>query len=242
MAEYEHPLEEKDIPDFNKKIKTIKGLRLDIESAMNGKTWLLLPHGFRNWECGKTYPLPTRRSQLQKLAAITVPTYERKRDCGCIYIRRAITKWKDCQRRTNSAILDAGLRAESIARKDQNLTAYVKEQRSRIKEHINNVKEDCVKAVASLNDLFAIGRKGIEGQMNAHVNDEPWKGEKIDARAFRECFRIVTTAVKGLGLPSDQKGPAADAVVNEVAAAIRATQETQALAPTAEDISTETEH
>ena len=78
-------------------------------------------------------------------------------------------------------------------------------------------------------DLFSLGREGLELQMRAYLDNKEVNGEIIKARAFRECFRIVTAAVKGLGLPSDQKRPATDAIYEEVAAALEATQETVAL-------------
>ena len=65
------------------------------------------------------------------------------------------------------------------------------------------------------------------------------KGEAVNGSAFRQCFRMVTQAVKGLGMPSDQKKPAEQAIVEEVAAALKATRETVALAPGSDE---ETEH
>ena len=52
-----------------------------------------------------------------------------------------------------------------------------------------------VNAIANLNDLFALGRRGIDGQMQAHLAGETWMGEEINARAFRELFRMVITGV-----------------------------------------------
>ena len=66
--------------------------------------------------------------------------------------------------------------------------------------------------------------------MRAYNDGEEIHGEKIDASGFRECFRIVTQAVKGLGLPSDQKKPAQQAILEQAAAAIKSTQETVSLA------------
>jgi len=102
---------------------TIKSLRLDLESARAGKTWKLLPEGFRDHSCGTTYPLPSRRVELQKLASIFLPHNSNKPDCGCVYIRRAIKKWKKQQERATSVLLDVGRRQDQIARSHNNYDA-----------------------------------------------------------------------------------------------------------------------
>ena len=82
--------------------RTIASLRLDLEEAQKGRTWLLLPQGFRDQQFGKTYPLPSRRLELQKLVAIYIP--KNKKDSGCLYLRRALDKWKKQQARATSAV------------------------------------------------------------------------------------------------------------------------------------------
>jgi len=210
---------------------TIKSLRLDLDAARDGKTWLLLPDGWRDQASGKTYPLPSRRLELQKLASIFVPHHRDKRDCGCLYINRAIKKWKKAQGNVNSAVLDVGKRSHSIARSQHNYNALIKDLKKDAREAVNEVRAEAAKAVANLTDLFSLGRQGLEGQMKAHLDGAEWKGEEINARAFRECFRMVVTAVKNLGLPSDQKQSAESVVVEELAAALKSTQEIVAMAP-----------
>ena len=216
---------------------TIKSLRLDLEAAKQGKTWELLPAGFRDQHSGSTYPLPSRRLELQKLASIYIPP--NKKDCGCVYIRRAIKKWKERQGRATSALHDMGRRANAIQRSQYNYTQVISKFREEARKAVDDVRLEAEQAIASLNDLFSLGREGIDKQMRAHLAGEKWQGEKINARAFRECFRIVTQAVKGLGLPSDQKETAAEAIMEEVAASLRATREAIAFAPGTEP---ETEH
>ena len=91
--------------------------------------------------------------------------------------------------------------------------------------------------MAGLNDLFALGREGIERQMKAYLAGAEYQGEKIDGEAFRSCFRMVTQAVKGLGLPSDQRDKARDAVMEEVAKSVEATR--SAISGETEDVETE---
>ena len=94
-------------------------LRLDLDSAIAGKTWLLLPEGFRDEASGDSYPLPRRTEDLQRLAVIPFPP--RKKDAGCHYIRRAIKLWRARQTKKNSAMLDMGTRSETIKREQDSL-------------------------------------------------------------------------------------------------------------------------
>lgn len=216
---------------------TIKSLRLDLEAARAGKTWQILPEGFRDRTDGSTYPLPSRRLELQKLASIEIPPH--RQDCGYFYIRRAIKEWKERQGRAASAIHDVGCRANAIQRSQWRYNQEIKKHKEEARKAVNEVRQEAAQAIASLNDLFSLGRKGIDGQMRAYLAGEEYQGERITGAAFRQCFKMVTQAVKGLGLPSDQKAPAADAIFEEYAASLRDTQETLALAPGTDD---ETEH
>ena len=226
-------------PRKRKYIKhSIKSLRLDLEAAEAGKTWLLLPEGFRAQECGKTYPLPSSRVELQRLVAIYIPSS--KADSGCLYLKRAINEWKKRQRNRQSAIYDVGMRREKIARAQVKFTQETNRLMEQAKQAVEGVRKEAQEASASLKDLFHLSRKGLEGQMKAHLEGKEWQGEKISAKAFRDCFSMVTSAVKGLGIPSDQKVAAAEAIMEEYAAAIKATQSTLDLGPGNDD--SETEH
>ena len=208
---------------------TIESLRLDVPAAMEGKTWILLPEGFRSRECGKTYPLPTRIEQLQKIVAI--PIAGSNLDSGDIYIQRAIDNLRARLKRRHSQLLDLNLRSTKIDEAHHNFRRDIKLIRERAHAEVERIKLETDKAVASLKDLFALGRQGLEGQMKAHLEDGEWQGEKISAHAFRECFRLVSQAVKGLGIPSDQKTKAREAVLEEAAAALKDTQEALSMAP-----------
>jgi hypothetical protein len=237
---------------------TIKSLRLNLKAAHEGKTWLLLPQGFRDQQSGLDYPLPARRNELQKLVAIPIPPHIDKRDCGCMYLRRALKKFKAQEFSNISALSDLGRRREQIKSSHRNYNTRVRELRQEMRKAVDQVKEEAQVAIASLNDLFALGRKGIDGQMRAHLESRKWphhakckvrkchddcQGEHIDSAAFRQCFRMVTQAVKGLGLPTDQRAEATDAIVEEYAASLKATQEALAMAPSdTKDGKEETEH
>jgi hypothetical protein len=208
---------------------TIASLRLDVEAAREGRTWLLLPEGFRDQAAGHEYPLPGRRDELQILSSVYFPS--EKTDAGCIYLRRVVAKLKRKDRNRQSAVLDYEAKANQIRKNTSILKKTIHEAAQEAKQVVEEVRKEAALAIASLNDLFELGRKGIEAQMKAHLEHKELHGEEIDARAFRECFRMVTQAVKGLGLPSDQRRSAEEAVQKEVAESLRATQEALELAP-----------
>jgi hypothetical protein len=215
---------------------TCKSLRLDLDAAMCGKTWLLLPEGHRDQQFGHVYQLPTRRSELQKLVSIPIPMY--KRDAGTIYLRRALTSWKSrmavkpVQKKLTEEMQRRLAQAQNSKEAFQwRLTEYANDARLLVAQ----VHQEAEKAIASLTDLFALGREGLAGQMRAHLDGAEWQGERINASAFRNCFRMVTQAVKGLGLPSDQRVRAQAVIMEEAAEAIKATQDAVALAPGSPD-------
>jgi len=225
-------------------IRTIKSLNLDMKSALAGETWKLLPDGHRRTTQAQQYPLPTRKDELFKLSMIPIPDIPAERDSGHIYAKRAAAEWKKRQWKTQSAVVDVGRRKHAIKELHNRYKRDLKELRAEANEAVNDVRLAAAREIANLNDLFALGREGIDKQMRAHLDDRELNGEKITARAFRECFRIVTQAVKGLGLPSEQRSKAADAVIEELAASLKSTQETVALAPAASinNDNEETEH
>ncbi len=206
---------------------SIESLRLDVDSAMAGKTWLLLPSAFR--ASGKSYPLPSKRIELQLLSTIPIPAY--KKDDGVLYIKRAIGRWKLRQTQSvrNEVHIQSGIfRAEQSADK---LILRTKELRQQAKQAVDEVREEAQKASASLGDLFSLIRKGLNGMIKAHIAGEEWHGSMVTKREFLTASAVVIGAVKGLGIPSGQGKVAKDVIQEQVAAAIREMQETLALAP-----------
>ena len=224
---------------FGKVAHSIKSLRLDVESATEGQTWLLLPEGFRAQECGSTYPLPTSRPELQILSLIPVPNGY-KLDSGSVYLRRAQKEYRRRAARRRSAALDASSCAHKVIEASKKLDRQVEEFKSDAAAAVESVKKAAEEGIASLNDLFSLGKKGLEAQMRAHLGDQELNGEKINAKAFRECFQMVTQAVKGLGIPSDDRQKATEVVENEAAQAIKGMQDALSMAPGSQN--PETEH
>ena len=207
--------------------RTIKSLRLNVEEAEKGRTWLLLPEGFRDQESGQNYPLPNKLHDLTKMASLYIPPD--KKDSGCIYLRRCAKRHKQRvgeRQRTIYRIERAEHETKEAAKKHQRTLV---ELERRAEQAVSEVEAKAGEAIASLNDLFTLGRKGLHGMMKAHLAGEKWQDEKIRAGAFRQCFRMVAQTVKGLGLPSDQKDKARDAILDEAAASLRATHEALAM-------------
>lgn len=212
---------------------TIANLRLNIEEAEAGRSWNLLPEGFRTVNAAKAYPLPTGAGQLQRL--VNVPFDPGKTDSGVIYLGRAARRWRALRQRKISTVIDTDRSLQEVQVTHAELKNTIKGLEDEARAAVNQVKVEADRQIANLTDLFSLGRKGIEGQMRAHLDGKTWKEETISARDFRECFRMVSQAVKGLGLPSEQRDKAREAVMEEAAAAAQSTFEALALAPGGKD-------
>lgn len=215
---------------------TCESLRLDLQVAMSGETWKILPLGFRGQDAAKTYPLPTKRGELQKIVAVPLP--KGRRDNGCIYITRAIDALRKSLSRRQAAVYDVSKLSDQVQAKSAAMTQAIQKARATIQVEVNRVRDEAQESVSGLRSLFAMGREGMERMMRAHLNNEPVNadengegGEMIDAKAFRECFRMVYQAVHGLGIPTGQEKSAKGAILQEAAEAIRDTQDALSLAP-----------
>ena len=210
---------------------TIESLKLDVASAVAGQTWKLIPSDYRTYEHVASYPLPSRGREIEIVARIEFPV--EKRNCGVTYIRRCRAELERRGSKRLADIASTEVRRQKLLRRVANSShefrKKAREADRTIREAVEGVRDVAAREVATLSDLFSLGRKGIRDQMEAHLNGKKLKGEKISASAFRDCFKIVTAAVKGLGLPSDQRKPATEAVMEEVAASLRDTQEAIAL-------------
>jgi len=199
------------------KCYTIDNLRLDPQKAIDGKTWLLLPDGFRDAASGKHYPMPTQLGELRIIASI--PIKMAKKDSGTAYIRRCETEWKRRQSRRTSAVLDT----------EQKLEQFINNAKSEVKNAVDEVREEAQRASASMTDLFSLGRRGIKEQMEAYLADVELHGEKINHAGFRQAFQMAAQVVKSLGLPDVEKKNAREAILEQAAEAIRGTQEAASL-------------
>jgi len=214
-----------------RRLNTCVSLELDLTAAEAGQPERLLPRRYRDIELGKTYPLPSRISELRKLVIIPVPPF--RKDAGSEYMRRAAARYKELLSRKQSALLDIGARAEQARLAQKSFDKSLESMQAEAKSAVDGVRTEINRAIASLSDLFRLGREGLEGQMKAHLANEPWKGEVIDADAFRQCFRMVSQTVKALGVPTEQSDKAKEAIIEEAAKALQETREALAMSPNA---------
>lgn len=203
---------------------TIKSLGLNVEAAEAGKTWLLLPERFRYDNFGPTYPLPGKPAELRRLACIPVPPG--KTDSGCIYLRRCFNLWRQKAAKKGSLLNDLGRTAEKLQKDRKRVELEMEKLKQAAESAVEDVKARAAESVATLTDLFALGRKGLREQMESYLAGKELRGEEISHAAFRDCFRMVTQAVKGLGLPDGERKNAAESIVEQAAAALRATRAT----------------
>lgn len=220
--------------DF-KSERTIVSLNLGYEDAMNGKVWALLPPGFRYTVAAENYPVPNKFSDLMKLSAI--PIAPNLRSPGVIYLKRCRKACTEFSKRRQSALLDLSNRRANAKTAYDNYRHDMLELREKMKQEKNKVRQVAEECIASLNDLFKLGRKGLDGMMRAHLEQKTWQGEPVTGAAFRDCFKMVSAAVKGLGAATeDQKESAREAVLEEVAKSMEDTQAALSMAPGSEKI------
>lgn len=206
---------------------TIENLKLNLEEARKGRTWLLLPEEYRDHRLAAEYPIPAWLNELQIVA--TLPIRPRVRDAGTIYVRRCIREWKQRLQARAGSVITIERAEHGVLELEKRFEERLQMLESKSEGIVKRFQEHTDRAIASLDELFRLGREGIEGQMRAHLAGETWKDEQITARAFRECFRMVSQTVKGLGLPSEQQEKAREVVIAEAAASLRATQEAVAM-------------
>lgn len=209
---------------------TIESLKLNVKDACNGKPWLILPQEYRTKPLARAYPLPSKVEEIQLIAAIPLVS---RMDCGAVYIRRAISELNRRIKQSKFASERADRKVDAVEQQAVELKGEFEGRLARLEAEaqavVQRLQDRADLAIASLDELFRLGREGIEGQMRSHLAGEKWMGEDITGRAFRECFRMVTQTIKGLGLPTGEEQPARKAIIEEAAASLRATQEAVAM-------------
>ena len=222
--------------------RTISGLQLNIGEAEAGRVWLLLPEVSRTGVAARSYPLPDSRDEIDRLAAVAIPAAStnspRGERAARVYLCRARKAANMMTTRRQRKILRSARIEASMCETNSRFKAAIRESKQEVAKAIEEVRAQAQEAIASLNDLFALGRKGLDAQMRAHMEGREWQGERIDADAFRQCFRMVSIAVKGLGLPSEQRQSATKAVMDQLAESIKTTQDAVASGPGEEDETT----
>ena len=212
---------------------------MNVSEAESGKIWLLLPDTCRTTQMALKYPLPESVEELTRVARLPMPTATpnspRGERASRVYLCRARKAVGMVLNRRERGILSTKRIQASMCETNSRFKAEIREFRQEAAKAVEEVREQAQEAIASLNDLFALGRKGLDGQMRAHMEGREWQGEPITAQAFRQCFRMVSMAVKGLGLPSEQRQSATKTVMDQIAESLKATQDAVAAGPGDED-------
>ena len=212
---------------------TIKSLRLDLKEVEQGRPWNLLPIGFHGVGVGKSYPLPSSLQELEKLAYL--PAFPGKLNSGSVYLRRAKNEYKRRLTRKSSLANEVSSHAEKVKRVQENFIAKSEFLRGQMHEARDSVRIEAEKIkaemAASVSDLYETAKGELGKQLEAAKLGNDYHGEKITAKAVRECYRLILQTVKGLGLPSTDDDEARDTVEKELADAIRGIQETVSIAP-----------
>lgn len=215
--------------DYTQNLRTIKSLRLDIQSAREGKTWLLLPEGYRQAPAGKDYPLPSFMSDIQTLAQIPIPKL--KRDQGVVYLRRINKEFTKRLAHRQSALLGIARKETQVNRQAKKFQQKVRHFGIEMKKTLNGLKEEAEKAKVTLNEVLDLAKVTVKGQLEAHLAKQKWQGEEITAAAARDLAKIAINAVKGLGVPSEARDQATEAMFEEFAEALKDSQEVISMAP-----------
>lgn len=208
---------------------TIKSLKLNMEAAMRGETWNLLPDCVAGMSKARQYPLPSSKDDLQRVATIVIP--ENKMDSGVLYIKRCRDAYKKKELKNASAVNDIAYRKHKVEEAEKRFDKRLRKLELEAKMAVQVVRDRAMEASASLKDLFALKKRGLRGMMEAHIEGKQWQGERVSQSIFLNCCGKVAQALKAFGLPSDPRDKTQEAVFEELASALRDTQEAVELAP-----------
>jgi hypothetical protein len=197
----------------NKPGHTLASLGLDLTAHERGRPLFLLPVGKRDWDSANVYPLPGPFSEVYKLAMIPV---RRGGKAHNVYLRRARAEYK-----RRCSLKDPGILEDKALEADSHLLS-IKNTRKEIREEVDRVKAEAVKAAATLTDLYSLIRAGSGMILGGFVNNTPVNGEAIDAPTFIHATgKILGHIAKLGGVSEDDKAEAEAAVFEQAVAATR---------------------
>lgn len=207
------------------KLITAKDLGLDIDAAERGAWGRFLPRGY--YHHGKTYPLPTSRTDLFRIAQIEFHT------CANVppkqYVKRCKTRYKLYISKRSSMSL------ESKVFKAQKALSKIKESRTaankEYKEFKETVSKDLAKCRASLTVLYDLAGSGFRKIMQEFVDEKTrtethvsrggqettTQVDRVTNAEFTGAAKAVFSQVARLGTPSgeDAKEEAQDIIFQE---------------------------
>ena len=195
---------------------TIKTLRLDLDAAMNGKPWLLLPEDVRKSDKGgRLYPLPCSYSEVKRVA--DVPLATNKRHESALYIYRARRSVKSRVESTKIGHLDAHLAATE--EKAAQFTKSMKNAKYEVGQELARVRDAARETITTLQDLNTEFKAGLIEIAKAYRTGQKLHDKEITTTQFIDAAGKVLTHTRGManGLADpDTKVEAEDELMKEL--------------------------
>lgn len=193
---------------------TISSLGLNIEAAEKGDLWQLLPLIWRSVDEARRYPIPDNLSELNRLSLLNVP--QSAKSAPRAYIKRCRAEYQvRCSKRDPARLQIKAQAADSVL---QVIRGVEKE----VKEAGKSVREEVIKASATLTDLYGLIRAGSMMILDGFVHGKPVNGQPVNAGQFTNLTGKVLGHIAKLGGVSDDDKAEAESAVFE--AAVQATR------------------
>lgn len=190
--------------------RTIASLNLDLEAAQSGRLHFLLPPEHRGIDGGKTYPLPDTLEDLLALSVLHVPLGAQSGPAA--YVRRARAKHKARISAKNPARLDEAADRASTVLRD------IRDTREEAKKELAGIREDTVRAAATLTDLYGLIRAGSRMILEGFVQGTKVNGQEVKIDEFNQTQgKILGHIAKLGGINEDDKAEAESAVFEQAA-------------------------
>ena len=200
---------------------TIQSLRLNVEEAEGGRTWLLLPPDVRRDKYkARSVPVLTQIGELARVADIKLAP--RVSNAGAQYIRKCRAAKKRRAVNTRLADIEVG-RAECEEMSAQTATVAAKAQAA-MEAEVERVRLQAAKTLVSMADLNGLAKGAATDILLAFREGRTVNGEPITVDQAISAFGRVFSQVGKLGagaLDGAGKEQAEDEIMREFAEATR---------------------
>lgn len=194
-----------------KEYRTAQSLGLNIEAAVAGKHWKILPkRHYYNWD---SYPLPSDKNDLFRIAVLD--GRPRSHSPGRQYIHRCAEAYREWIKHRSAMRLGA---ANQVANDE---VKTIREKRKEADKELDNFKEELQQKVqvaqASLAELYDLAGQGFRKIMTAFRDGETINGEAVTPNEFTNAAKTCFAQVARLGTPAteDAKDEAKEIVFQE---------------------------
>jgi hypothetical protein len=178
---------------------TIASLSLNVDGAESGRMYELLPPDYRY--LGDKYPLPTDIAELARLTALPIkPGRPRAGASGVyIYLKRCRAEY---EKRRDRKALKVKAEREVVAGVEESVQvaeAGIKDAVAEVEVLMSDLRLKAAEATASLADLNALAKFGLQKIMQAFNAGEELNGELIAPSIFVSAADKVLRQVAKLG-------------------------------------------